>query len=489
MNRSVVRAIQKTWTRRPQHVPGLPWVTFALLLLASCLPDPVFSELPRRPPPPIDLPDLSMGTDLMMPSQPDLGAAPKTFYLTGAFDGGFSPYRTWIGSLEFARQFVRNYRQPLHLSYFITTAHYDPTVTGSAVGRAQGRDEVVVRWALTQQALNEGHEIANHTVRHLDGSLWTEAQWRAELGEFEDIVRKNLFEPVYDERGEPVFPRWQPAPGAPPSSVGAACLEDWQCDAGLTCARVTSKQGFCTRECNQDKKCPTGTFCGFPQWTGDEYDICLPKPELPLSYKGQELFAADGTPNLRHPALRAYRVVGYRAPQLARNDAMFKVLKEMGYLYDTTLILAPSPPGMFGGLHQFALMKYPGAATIPMDYNYFVLKDGSGNPLDPDGKLMEQDYRASLVTAYAAKDRVAWNIGHHLRLYSRGAYFETFKRVFRFAAEGCPDFMGNKRCEHVAFPSFRELVSLSGKPLLLPSEVVENASKTSSHACASGAPR
>ena len=203
-------------------------------------------------------------------------------------------------------------------------------------------------------------------------------------------------------------------------------------------------------------------FCGFPQWTGAEYDICLPRPELPLSYQGQELFSADGTPNLAHPALRPYTVVGFRAPQLARNDAMFKVLGEMKYVYDTSLVLAPGPPGQFGGLQQFALMKYPGTQAIPMDYNYLILKDMNGDPLDPDGKLMERDYRAALVDAYATKGRVAWNVGHHLRLYNNGAYFETFKRFFRFAAEGCPDDLGKKRCEHVAFPSFRELSPLVG---------------------------
>lgn len=448
--------------------------------LASC-------QAPDEPlAPPDDVPgvtDAAVEPPDMALSLPDLTPAPTPFYLTGSFDGGFSPYRTWVASMAFAREFERDFGRSLHLTYFITTSHYDPSVTGSAVGRAQSRDEVIVRWALTQQALNEGHEIANHSVRHLDGGMWTEAQWRTELGEFEGLVRKNLFVPVRDEKGEPVFPRWRAAPGAAPKTVGAACADDSGCETGLSCARVTGKQGFCTRECNQDKKCPTGTVCGYPQWTGPEYDVCLPRPELPLSYMGQELFSADGTPNLAHPALKPYTVVGFRAPQLARNDAMFKVLGEMKYVYDTSLVLGPQAPGMFGGLQQFALMKYPSAKTIPMDYNYLVLKDMNGMPLDPDGKVMEADYRASLVEAYATKGRIAWNVGHHLRLYSDGAYFETFKKFFRFAGQGCPDELGRKRCEHVAFPSFRELAPLvpTGRALAR-SEVAEPSGV--SHSCA-----
>ena len=130
-------------------------------------------------------------------------------YLNGSFDGGSSPYQSWVATLEFARELGTKYHHPLRLTYFVTTAFYDPAVTGSAVGKAASRDEVLVRWALTQQAINEGHEIANHTVRHQDGSAWTAAQWRAELSEYQALVTRNLFQPVRDERGVPVDDAWK----------------------------------------------------------------------------------------------------------------------------------------------------------------------------------------------------------------------------------------------------------------------------------------
>ncbi|MEM6709308.1 MAG: hypothetical protein AAF648_11030, partial [Pseudomonadota bacterium] len=98
-------------------------------------------------------------------------------YLTGAFDGS-QRFGMWIDTLEFTRAFEREHGKPLHWTYFINTCYYDRTVSGSWIGTAQSRDEELARWALTQQALNEGHEIANHAVLHQDGSGWSADRWR-----------------------------------------------------------------------------------------------------------------------------------------------------------------------------------------------------------------------------------------------------------------------------------------------------------------------
>lgn len=406
----------------------------------------------EMPPAMMTTPDLAAPPDLAMPAPPDLLPAPTPMVLTGSFDAGSSPFRSWVATAEFAREILTTYRKPLQLTYFVTTAFYDTNVTGSVVGRAQSRDEVLVRWALTQQALNEGHEIANHTVRHLDGSMWTADQWRAELKESQELLTKNLFQPVLDERGVPVFPRWVPAPGAAAGAVGASCTDARQCGTGLRCARVTAAQGFCTRDCNVTKPCPTGTFCGYPDEGGDLLDICLPKPSFPVTHQGQELFRADGTPNLAHPALKPYQPVGFRAPQLETNTAMYEVLKEMGFTYDTSQVDEPDQPYRYKGVLEFSLMQFSGSLAIPMDYNYMV-------HMDADGSVMEKDYRRSILTSYGERAKMPWHIGHHLRNYSGGAYFETFKRVFRFAAQGCPDDQGRPQCPHMEFPRFRDLAA------------------------------
>lgn len=425
------------------------------LVRCSDSPPPIQQQTP--PPPAADLAEVK---DLATPPPPDLLPPPIPMYLNGSFDGGSSPYRNWVSTMEFARELASKYHHPLRLTYFVTTAYYDLNITGSAVGRALSRDEILVRWALTQQALNEGHEIANHTVRHQDGEMWTAAQWRAELQEYQNLVTKNLFLPVRDTHGNPIFPIWRAAPGAAAGAVGASCTDSSQCTT-KQCAMVTATQGFCTTDCNSEAVCPSGTVCGYPEQEGEDLDICLPKPQFPVMYQGQELFDANGKPNLGHPALKPYVPVGFRAPQLSTNSAMYDVLRELGYTYDASQVDAPDPPYQYKGLLEFSLMRFDGSLAIPMDYNYFY-------HMDFDAKAMEPDYQRSIVSAYSDRNKMTWSIGHHLYNYSHGVYLEVFKRTFRFAAQGCPDEHGVRRCPDMDFPSMRELQQIHTTHPLLP---------------------
>ena len=172
MNLSVSTALHRFWL-----AAALPSASLLSLCLACTETSPPASA---DPPGPAGVQDLSVAADLTPPPPPppDLMPPPTPMVLTGSFDAGSSPFRSWVATMEFAREIQATYKKPLRLTYFVTTAFYDTTVTGSAVGRAASRDEVLVRWALTQQALNEGHEVANHTVRHQDGGMWTAAQWQ-----------------------------------------------------------------------------------------------------------------------------------------------------------------------------------------------------------------------------------------------------------------------------------------------------------------------
>jgi len=373
-------------------------------------------------------------------------------YLTAAFDGSRA-LRMWVDTLAFARSLERETRHALRFTYFINTAYYDPTVTGSWIGTAATWNEGRVRWAMTQQAANEGHEIANHTVRHQDGSTWTYDHWKAELDEFEALAHEHLFEPIYGSDGRPLFPRWQAAPGARPGAIGAACTTATQCD-GRSCAMVTPEQGFCTTTCTSDSQCGAGMACG---------GICLPLPAYPVyDEDGAVLFDDEGRPNLNHPSLRPYAMRGFRAPQLGINRAMYQAINDLGYVYDTSDIFEPGPPTRarqagqtFSGIFEFGLMRHPGAHAAPMDYNYLA------NDVSPEQMLA--DYKMSIVRQYEQVRRAPWNIGHHFSLWKDGGYWQTMQAALRYAATGCVE-NGVKRCAEMEFVTFAGLADrLNGK--------------------------
>jgi hypothetical protein len=415
----------------------------ALLVLAACAADP--SSDPQDEP-------IRVGGK----ADGAFGAGPM--YLSGAFDGS-QRFAMWVDTMRFARALTADSGKPMAFTYFINTCYYDHTVKGSWIGTSVNAREEIVRWALTQQAVNEGHEIGDHTVRHQDGSKWSLAQWRAELGEFHQLVAAHLFQTVRDDQGEPLFPRWIPSPSAAAGQTGAACASNDDC-AGRACLPVTPTQGFCTQPCNARKPCPNDTVCGGAAFTSDT-DVCVPMPEYPIEKDGEVLFDENGAPNLASAALQPYRVAGFRAPQLGQNQALYQTLTELGYRYDTSMVLPPGPPArtvrgrVFDGLYQFPLMKNPGSLTIPMDYNYKV-SNGTG-------ARMQADYRRSIVAAYGRQHQ-PWNIGHHFALWQNGAYWAAMQDAFRFAAAGCPDAAGASQCPDVEFATFGQLADhLDGK--------------------------
>ncbi len=91
-----------------------------------------------------------------------------------------------------------------------------------------------------------------------------------------------------------------------------------------------------------------------------------------------------------------------------------------------------------------------------MDYNYHYRK------LSP--ATMRQDYRRSILSFYERRYRLPWNISHHFALWRDGGYWRVMQDTFMWAAAGCQDAKGRRRCPHIVrFPSFRELVQVSDR--------------------------
>lgn len=424
------------------------WMMLPLLLLCfSCTEEAIVDE---------DIVDNFGAADTAFSSE--------SMHLSGGFDGS-QRFGMWAKTMEFTRRIERDYGKSLRWVYFINTCYFvadsshecsDMDNTSRGAGSAE---EAIVRTAFAQQAINEGHEIANHSARHLHGEEWSVSRWREDFEQFHSVVDRSLFEPVFEidgSRQEFVFPRWEAAPEASVGEVGASCQSDGDCHSG-TCLPISATASFCSAQCNRHTPCENGTICGTPLWNSST-DACVPMPVFPVEYEGEIMFDENGAANLNHPRLRPYRILGHRAPYLGQNAAFYDVLTEFNYVYDTSQVISMGPPALtmregrtFPSIYQLGLMKGPGALTIPMDYNYKV-NDGSG-------ARMLQDYQNAIMHAHNERNRMPWNIGHHFALsWMDGAYWQAMQDTFEFAAQGCPS-NGSQQCSNVQFTTFRDLVA------------------------------
>jgi len=96
---------------------------------------------------------------------------------------------------------------------------------------------------------------------------------------------------------------------------------------------------------------------------------------------------------------------------------------------------------------ELPLILHPGAAVLPMDYNYADRK------VPPE--RMEADYRAG-IAASIARGNEPWNVGHHFALWNEGAYLEVLLRTVEHVLAGC-EVDGKATCPGARVLSFREL--------------------------------
>lgn len=380
------------------------------------------------------------------------------FYFTAAFDGSLR-YSLWLRTMAFSRRMAATYESAPHFTYFVNAAFFSTSPGKSDVGKAMSRAEVLVRRALAQQAINEGHEVADHGCGHLDGKNFDKAAWHAEFDRFKNIMVSAVFEPIQNEDGSFVFPRFEVKKDAVVGSVGAQCKEDADCDS-KQCLFPTPTSGLCSEPCNLKKKCAEGFACGAPMFRTDT-DVCLPLPSFPIELDGQTLFDAKGDANFKHPRLKPYKIVGFRAPYLGANNALYDTLFERGYTYDTSQSAGPGPPFAFRdqartkSILEFALIVHPGVLTLPMDYNY--------SELEATPERMLKDYLSGVGNSLA-KARVPFNVGHHFAMWQEGAYLGVLEKTVEHVLSGCPTDEGEKRCPGAKSPSFRELAAIVLSP-------------------------
>ncbi len=281
--------------------------------------------------------------------------------ITVAFDGSRS-IAMWRDSMAFAREIESTTGKTLHFTYFINTPYYltDPPPNALGVGRgAIPPEEALRRWAYTQMAINEGHEIGSHLVGHYNGSDWSASRWRQEFDMFDEHARDRLFQPVLGSNGAPLFPRW-------------SCSD------------------------------PIATECD---------------PVYPvLDDDGTVLFDAQGRASsaaIASGRLVPYVMVGVRAPELGWNNAMLDVMAERGFRYDTSQTGQRGWPARTrNGLWEFPVQMFPrtrsSRAILGMDYNFYVGHLTGAEVAEMYDRVVREAYEGSRHPVYFCHHFSRW---------------------------------------------------------------------------------
>lgn len=128
------------------------------------------------------------------------------------------------------------------------------------------------------------------------------------------------------------------------------------------------------------------------------------------------------------------QVVGFRAPLLGLNSAMYEVLAENHYTYDTSRTADMTYwPELKGGIWNFPLAQVriagTGKRTLSMDYNfYYAQSAGRENPANAEEYYQEmlQTYMGYFHLNYYG-NRAPIHIGHHFSKWNGGAYWRAMQ--------------------------------------------------------------
>ncbi|MDG1429982.1 MAG: polysaccharide deacetylase family protein [Paracoccaceae bacterium] len=124
-------------------------------------------------------------------------------------------------------------------------------------------------------------------------------------------------------------------------------------------------------------------------------------------------------------------IIGFRAPLLAHNPAMYQALADAGYKYDTSQVLklTTTPDYQESGVVIYPLHSLSTARgrTITMDYNFYVLDDGR---VEGSGANMLNAYQNHLRIAQDL-GQAPIQIGHHFSRWNRGNYWWAVKEFIK----------------------------------------------------------
>jgi hypothetical protein len=139
-------------------------------------------------------------------------------------------------------------------------------------------------------------------------------------------------------------------------------------------------------------------------------------------------------------------MIGFRAPDLGKNNAMYQVLKDNGYAYDTSGVGKATdwPKKLPNGLWEFPLAQINYATStskiLSMDYNFYF-KQSAAKDVAKQGDEKWNKFFNDTYTSYInyfnqnyQGGRAPVFIGSHFSEWNDGAYWEAMKK---FAQDVC----------------------------------------------------
>jgi len=134
------------------------------------------------------------------------------------------------------------------------------------------------------------------------------------------------------------------------------------------------------------------------------------------------------------------KIKGFRSPLLAKNDNMYRVLKDFGYDYDCSSIgYVTNDVHKKDGIWRFPLlmMKISNKRILTMDYNWYYY-----HGIKSDNTNKYEDWENQVFLAYSSLfkrsyegNRYPISIGHHFSVWNGDIYFRALCRFIIMVSE------------------------------------------------------
>lgn len=180
------------------------------------------------------------------------------------------------------------------------------------------------------------------------------------------------------------------------------------------------------------------------QWTKEEWSQEFNAFDTIMLHIAKSNHVTD-TPDYRINFSK-HDLIGLRAPELGHNDALFDVLKDHAFQYDTSLSAKQDawPMKLKNGIWEFPLaqIKYADEGTniLSMDYNFYFKQSHGMDTTTKDTALWNEFYNktySSYINYFNHNyqgNHAPVFIGSHFSDWNDGVYWEAMKN---FAREVC----------------------------------------------------